>query len=165
MQRENEDLRARLALSEARNTHLHELLRQALHREFSASTEKVSAEQARLFDELDGTDDETPDTSPEPIRVESHERKRRGRPRLSADLPRVEVVHDLSDTQKICAEHGCELKPMGEVTSEELEFQPATLHVLKHIRKKYTCPYCVGHVVTAAKPPSMIEKSIATPAY
>ena len=41
LQRENEDLRARLARSEARNTHLHELLRQALHREFGASTEKV----------------------------------------------------------------------------------------------------------------------------
>ncbi len=117
-----------------------------------------------MFDEFDGTDDEAQDTSPEPIRVESHERKRRGRPRLSADLPRVEVIHDLSDAEKICDEHGCELRPIGEATSEELEFQPATLHVLKHIRKKYACPCCEGHVVTAAKPPSMIPKSIATPA-
>ena len=89
-----------------------------------------------MFDEFDGTDDEAQDTSPEPIRVESHERKRRCRPRLSADLPRVEVIHDLSDAEKICDEHGCELRSNSEVTSEELELQPATLHVLKHIRKK-----------------------------
>ena len=168
---EVEELRSRLAAQEAvlankdaKIAQLQELLHQALHREFGASTEKISAEQARLFDEPGDVEHaplETPDRS---TQVEAHERTRRGRPRLSADLPRVEIIHDLSDAEKICAEHGCELTPIGEVTSEELEFQPATLHVLKHIRKKYACPCCEGHLVTAAKPPSMIEKSIATPA-
>ena len=164
LQTELEDLRAQLARSEERNVRLHELLRQALHREFSASSERVSAEQARLFDELDDSDDDAPDVPQEPIRVESHERAKRGRPRLSADLPRVDVIHDLTDDEKICTEHGCKLTPIGEVTSEQLEFQPATLHVLKHIQKKYACPCCEGHMVTAAKPPSLIPKSIATPA-
>jgi transposase len=164
LQREIEDLRDQLARSNARNVQLQELLHQALHREFGASTEKFSAEQARLFDELDGIDDDPVEASVQPTQVEGHERSKRGRPRLSADLPRVEVVHDLSDAEKICSVHDCELTPIGEVTSEELEFQPATLHVLKHIRKKYACPCCEGHIVTAAKPPSMIEKSIATPA-
>ena len=148
--------------SAAKIEHLQSLLYQALHREFGASTEKVSAQQARLFDELDAADDLPSNESPEPIQVDGHERKKRGRPRLSADLPRVEVIHDLTDAEKVCSEHGCELTPIGEVTSEELEFQPATLHVLKHIRKKYACPCCEGHLVTAAKPPSLIPKSIAT---
>ena len=164
LQTELEDLRAQLARSEERNVRLHELLRQALHREFSASSERVSAEQARLFDELGDSDDDAPDVPQEPIRVESHERAKRGRPRLSADLPRVDVIHDLTDGEKICTEHGCELTPIGEVTSEQLEFQPAKLHVLRHIQKKYACPCCEGHMVTAAKPPSVIPKSIATPA-
>jgi len=163
LQVENDDLREQLSRSKERNAQLMDLLRQALHREFGASTEKISAEQARLFDELDGTDDEVPDTSPDPIRVEGHDRKKRGRPRLSADLPRVDVIHDLTDAEKVCKEHGCELTFIDDVTSEELEFQPAKLHVLRHIRKKYSCPCCEGNVITAAKPPSMIEKSIATP--
>jgi len=66
LQIEIEDLREQLARSEARNVRLHELLHQALHREFGASTEKVSAEQARLFDELDGVDDEPTESSVEP---------------------------------------------------------------------------------------------------
>ena len=40
---------------------------------------------------------------------------------------------------------------------------PAELYVLRHIQKKYTCPCCEGHVVTAAKPPQPIPKSVATP--
>ena len=153
-----------IANKDAKITQLEALLYQALHREFSASSEKISAEQARLFDELDRASDEAIEGTTDPVQVEGHERKSRGRPRLSADLPRVEVIHDLTDAEKICQEHGCELTPIGEVTSEELEFQPATLHVLKHICKKYACPCCEGHVVTAAKPPSMLPKSIATPA-
>ena len=171
LENEVETLRAQLnsrdeliANKDAKITQLEALLVQALHREFSASSEKISAEQARLFDELDSADDDALKETAEPIQVDGHERKKHGRPRLSADLPRVEVIHDLTDAEKVCSEHGCELTPIGEVTSEELEFQPATLHVLKHIRKKYACPCCEGHVVTALRPPSMIPKSIATPA-
>ena len=51
---------------------------------------------------------------------------------------------------------------MGEETSEQLEFKPAELYVLRHIQKKYTFPCCTGHVVTAAKPPQPIPKSVAT---
>jgi len=170
LQDELDGLRAQLARSEAREAHLDarvvqltDLLRQALHREFGASTEKISAAQARLFDELDGADEPAVESPAKPIRVEGHERKKRGRPTLPAELPRVEVIHDLTDAEKICDTHGCELTEIGEVTSEALEFQPAVLHVRKDIRKKYACPCCEGHVVTAAKPPSMIPKSIATP--
>jgi len=163
LQIENNELRARLLRSEARNAHLMGLLREALHREFSPSTEKVSAEQARLFDELEGADEPVAEPTVAPIRVEGHERKKHGRQTLPAGLPRVEVIHDLTDAEKICDTHGCELTEIGEVTSEALEFQPAVLHVRKDIRKKYACPCCEGHVVTTAKPPSMIPKSIATP--
>ena len=106
LQIENNELRARLLRSEARNAHLMGLLREALHREFSPSTEKVSAEQARLFDELDGADASAAEPTAEPIRVEGHERKKHGRQKLPAALPRVEVIHDLTDAEKICDTHG-----------------------------------------------------------
>lgn len=138
------------------------LLKQALQREFGPSSENVPAEQSQLFDDAQG--DEPESAPPEGVPVRGHTRKRRGRVALPPELPRVEVVHDLSDEDKVCAEHGCALTPIGEVTSEQLEFKPAELYVLKHIRKKYACPCCEGHLVTAAKPPSLIPKSIATPA-
>ena len=114
LQIENNELRARLSRSESRNAYLMGLLREALHREFSPSTEKVSAEQARLFDELDGADESAAEPTAEPIRVEGHERKKHGRQKLPAALPRVEVIHDLTDAEKICDTHGCELTEIGE---------------------------------------------------
>ncbi|MFK7976998.1 MAG: IS66 family transposase [Halioglobus sp.] len=140
---------------------LESMLHDALHREFGSSSEKMPAEQGRLFDETDTEEDNGEESVT--TQVESHTRKRRGRPALPDYLPRVEVVHDLSNDEKICSTHGCELTPIGEVTSEQLEFQPAKAYVKRHIQKKYACPCCEGHLVTAAKPPSLIPKSIATP--
>ena len=66
LQLENDELRSRLSRSESRNAYLMGLLREALHREFSPSTEKVSASQARLFDELDGADESAAERAAEP---------------------------------------------------------------------------------------------------
>jgi transposase len=159
LQDEVNTLRDQLIQRDAKIAQLNDLLKQALQREFGASSEKIPSEQARLFDEPEG--EET--AEPAPIRVQGHDRKQHRRPRLSPDLPRVEVIHDLSDAEKICSEHGCVLEPLSEVTSEQLEFQPAKLYVLRHIQKTYTCPCCTGQVVTAAKPPSQLPKSLATP--
>lgn len=141
--------------------HLEELIRALRHRQFGSSSEQTPPEQERLFDQ--GADLEEVPAAAEPIAVKGHQRARRGRPRLSDDLPRVDVIHDLTEAEKVCAEHGCALTPMGEEASEQLEFKPAELYVLRHIQKKYTCPCCEGHVVTAAKPPQPIPKSMATP--
>ena len=150
-----------LAHKDSKIAQLESMLHDALHREFGSSSEKMPAEQGRLFDEADAPDDIEEENAT--TLVDSHTRKRRGRPALPDYLPRVEVIHDLSDAEKICSTHGCELTPIGEVTSEQLEFQPAKAYVKRHIQKKYACPCCEGHLVTAAKPPSLISKSIATP--
>lgn len=152
-----------LTAKDAKIKQLESWLREVLQREYGSSSEKSRADHPQLFADDDGEEDDQAGASSS-VQIAGHERKRRGRPRLSPELPRVEVVHDLTEAEKVCAEHGCQLTPMGEATSEQLEFQPATLYVLKHIQKKYACPCCEGHLVTAAKPPSLIPKSIATPA-
>lgn len=170
---QEENHRLRLALSQrddaiaardAKITQLQDLLQQALQREFGTSSEKVPPEQARLFDEPDDQGDEAGgEDAQASVSVRPHQRKQRRRPRLSDDLPRVDFVHDLDEADKTCAEHGCALEPIGEETAERLEFEPAKLYVRRDIQKKYACPCCEGHLVTAAKPPSLIPKSIATP--
>ena len=169
LQRENDSLRSllsrkddRLEQQTLRIQQLEELIRQFKHREFGATSEQTPAGQAQLFDE-DEQDLEPASEAGSTVEVKAHTRKSSGRTRLSDDLPRVEIIHDLSDAEKICPEHGCDLTPMGEETSEQLEFIPATVQVLRHICKKYTCPACEGRVVTAKKPPQPIPKSVATP--
>ena len=160
LREENEQLRDTVDHQKTHIQQLEELIRILRHRQFGASSEQTPPEQSRLFDETD----EPVEAQASSVPVSGHTRhKSNGRPRLSDDLLRVEVIHDLPDEEKICSEHGCALTPIGEQTSEQLEFIPAEVHVIRHVCKTYTCPECDGHVVTAKKPLQPIPKSVATP--
>lgn len=103
----------------------------------------------------------------EKIHVPAHNRKKRGRKPLPADLPRVEQLHDIDDADKVCG-CGCSLVRIGEETSEELDIIPAVVQVIRHIRPKYACPDCEGveddgpTVKIAPVHPQIIPKSIAS---
>jgi len=104
---------------------------------------------------------------PEEIHVPAHTRKKRGRKPLSDDLPRVDVVHDLDEEEKVCG-CGCQLKQIGKEVSEQLDIVPPKVQVIRNIRPKYGCPRCEGveddgpSVRIASLPPQIIPKSIAT---
>ncbi len=44
--------------------------------------------------------------------------------------------------------------------SEQLEYVPASLFILEHVRPKYACPCCQEHVAAAAPPAKVIAKGI-----
>ncbi|MBF8638788.1 IS66 family transposase [Pseudomonas fulva] len=81
---------------------------------------------------------------------------------LSADLPRIEVIHELPEHELTCA-CGCRKHVIGEETSEQLDIVPMQIRVLKHVRKVYGCRGCETAPVTADKPAQLIEKSMASP--
>ena len=88
---------------------------------------------------------------------------RRGKRKpLSADLPRIEVIHELPEHELTCA-CGCRKHAIGEETSEQLDIVPMQIRVIKHIRKVYGCRGCETAPVTADKPAQLIEKSVASP--
>ena len=88
--------------------------------------------------------------------------KRRGKRKpLPAELPRVEVIHELPEHELTC-ECGCRKQAIGEETSEQLEIIPMQVRVIKHIRKTYACKACEEAPVTADKPAQLIEKSLAS---
>ncbi|MGW8461566.1 IS66 family transposase [Pseudomonas sp. CLCA07] len=88
---------------------------------------------------------------------------RRGKRKpLSADLPRIEVIHELPEHELTCA-CGCRKHAIGEETSEQLDIVPMQIRVIKHIRKVYGCRGCETAPVTADKPAQLIEKSMASP--
>ena len=57
---------------------------------------------------------------------------------LPKDLPRIDIIHDLSEEQKQC---GCGTRKscIGQEVSEKLDYLPARLQVERHIRLKYAC--------------------------
>ncbi|WP_122532510.1 IS66 family transposase, partial [Pseudomonas viridiflava] len=89
--------------------------------------------------------------------------KRRGKRKpLPADLPRIEVIHELPEHELTCV-CGCRKHAIGEEVSEQLEIVPMQIRVIKHVRKVYGCRDCETAPVTADKPAQLIEKSMASP--
>lgn len=148
---------------------LKEALLLAQRRQFAKATETLRSLQNELFDEsevessnelpVDGSDADTVD-------VPAHTRKRSGRKKLPDDLPRIEIVHDLNDDEKVCPHDGATLKLIGEKTSEQLDIIPMQIQVIRHIRKQYACDCCQqqgnAFLKTADKPKQPIEKSQAS---
>jgi transposase len=120
---------------------------------FGATSERLAA-QAELFDEKV----EVPLPPQEPIRI-TYERQRRGRPALPKHLPRERVHYDLSQTEKAQFDS---VERIGEELSETLEYTPAKLTVIEHVRAKYACRKDGESTVrTAFAQPSPLPKSNA----
>ncbi|MDH5233103.1 MAG: IS66 family transposase zinc-finger binding domain-containing protein, partial [Gammaproteobacteria bacterium] len=131
-----------------------EQIRLARHQRFGSQSEKSSPDQLGLFNEAetDQPDIETLDNTSTGTTVQSHQRKKPGRKPLPAELPRIEVIHDLDESEKTCPYDGHLLKHIGDVSSEQLDIIPATIQVIRHIRKKYACPCCDQTIKTATLP-------------
>jgi len=147
--------------------HLQEQIRLLKNELFGRKTEKLlhpDHNQLLLFNDAEAVKDT--DTA-ETVVIGQHSRKKRGRKPLPKDLPRVEVIHDLADDEKIC-DCGSHLGRIGEETCEKLDIIPAKVRVIRHIRYKYACKNCEGvdsdgpTVKIAAAPVQLIPKSIAT---
>src|SRR5579864_3716018 len=91
-------LRARIALLEDENRWLKAQL-------FGRSSEKTPPEernpdQGWLFNAIEVLVERA--VAVDRITIPAHERGKRGRRKLSAHLPRIEVLHDLSEIEKVC---------------------------------------------------------------
>jgi transposase len=82
---------------------------------------------------------------------------------LPEHLPRIVIEHPLPESERLCPHHGIALERFAEVTSEQLDIVPAKVRVLRHVRGKYRCACCSGHLRTAPMPPQLLAKSIASP--
>jgi transposase len=100
--------------------------------------------------------------------IPEHTRQKPKRKPLPADLPRIEVIEDIDESEKVCA-CGTRLSRIGEETCEKLDIIPAKIQVIRIIRPKYACRSCEGvesdgPTVKIAPPPAqIIPKGIATP--
>ncbi len=150
--------------------YLYEQILLSRHRMFGASSEQ-STDQARLFDEAEllagmpqaaqADESELQDCASD---TDSKKAKARGkRAPLPAELPRLDIVHELPEDQRLCA-CGTPMIEIGEEVSEQLDIVPMKIQVLRHIRKRYACPDRDQPPVTAPMPVQPIPKSNASPA-
>lgn len=149
---------------------LHEKYEILLYKKFCRSSEEVNPKQEMLFTEEETPSENTeekPEESTE--QIASYTRKKPGRKTIDPGLPRTEIIHDISDEDKVCG-CGCLLSKIGEETSEKVNIIPEQIWVERHIRPKYACKACEGSgdedkkvFRIAPVEPAIIDKSIATP--
>lgn len=109
--------------------------------------------------------------APSPLEDEStcasSKKKGRGHGRrpLPDFLPRRDVIHELSPEELPCPCCGKPRLKVSEQISEQLEYEPASLYVNRHVRYVYVCQEddCGANMATAPKPPQPIEKGLAGP--
>jgi transposase len=85
--------------------------------------------------------------------------KRRGE--LPAHLPREIIVHAPQSCS--CPDCGTKMRTLGEDISEQLDYVPGYLKVLRHIRPKLSCGNC-SRVIQLTAPVRPIERGLPTPA-
>lgn len=148
-------------------------LQQLLHRLYGRSSEKLDPRQMALFAEmLRQLEAQNPPMEPAlaPSTTAAPTNKGHGRRRLASDLPRERVVHDLPEEEKPCPCCGQMRTVIGQEVSEQLDFEPAKVKVIEHVRLKYICKTCEANaaqdgpqIATAEKPLAPIEKGLAAP--
>lgn len=143
----------------------------ALRRIYGRSSERIDPKQLVLFgrsmQQAAGTmEAATADQDEGASPTSSRRRQGHGRRRLPADLPRHRLEHPVAEGELNCP---CCQRPrvrIGEEVSEQLDYTPASLLVIQHVRPKLACPRCEeGGVATAERPAEgqVIERGLPGP--
>ena len=149
------------------NEKLQHQLEQLLRQRFGKKSEKIDPAQLLLFAQeilaqAEPAAEPKPELEPE-VPPSAPKKKGHGRNPLPASLPRKPVLHDVPIEQRLCPDCGEMRGCIGEEVREQLEYVPASLIVLEHVRPKYACSACAANVVIAERLPEPIEKGLPGP--
>jgi transposase len=153
------ELVAALRASQNECAQVHSRLDQLLRRLYGPRAERFDPNQPVLFPETsppappdsppaDPADTTTP--TPQPSR-QGH-----GRQRLPAHLRREQRLHELTVAERACPCCGEQRVPISTETSEQLDYVPASLFVIEHVRRTYACPRCQKPHGEAARPTALL---------
>jgi transposase len=163
---ERDSLAAERDALAVRNEQLHHLLLKLKRRQFGAKSERLPEDQLLFaFEEIEatlaGNAAEAGKASPT-LREKQAKRRREGRGRLPAHLPRVEQVLAPEVTACPCCQRP--LVEIGVDAADRLDVIPAQFRVLVTRRPKLACRACPGVVLQAPAPARLIEGGVPTEA-
>ena len=144
-----------------------------LRRLYGRSSEKIDPLQLLLFSAA-AQDAAATVAPPAVVEAETNHGTRPGHGRRPKPdhLKRVDVVHDLTEGEKQALAGDGQLVPIGEEITEQYEWQPSSLYIVRHIQKKYArqpqllesgAGRAEKNIIAAPKPPAPIPGGIAGP--
>lgn len=155
-------------------------LHQALHQLYGRRSERHTVDpigQGKLFElgaaaapaaaeDASAADTSAPEPDPADDRGSSRPKPRKGRNGrrpLPEHLPREIVRHEIPAEDRICACCGKPRVEIGVEISEQVDYRPASLVVIRHERPKYACPEGRDGILTAEPPRGPIERGLPGP--
>jgi len=109
--------------------YLQEKLDYLIRQKFTSKSEKIDSNQPSLFDDIEKEIEVVEDKEVEI----TFKRKKGGRKKPPADLPRVRVEHDIDESEKICS-CGCQMHVIKEIVSEQYDIVPARFQIIENVR-------------------------------
>lgn len=158
-------LQATLAESQRLNEQLQYRLEALLRRIYGPKSERFDPAQLVLFAQLLAAAAGEPasaDPEAEPDKPKPGSKPGHGRRLPPKDLPRQRVEHPVRPQDVPCPCCGTDRVRMGEEVSEQLEYVPASLFVLEHVRAKLVCRAC-EEIVVADPPAKPVDKGLPGP--
>ena len=146
------------------NAQLRAQLDLLLRRLYGPRAERFDPNQALLF--ADVNDPLPPEPAAPPPRADEPVPRRKqghGRRALPKHLRRERIDYPLSGPELLCPCCGEARRPIGSTVTEQLDYQPASLFVVEHVRHAYACARCQGEALAAAKPPQPVERGLPGP--
>jgi transposase len=129
---------------------------QTLLRQVLAELARLRAENAELRGKLDAAlkhrFGQRSERRPVPLgqpKAKPGRAKPHGRTALPEHLERRELIHDLTEAEKLCPCCGQPRVCIGVQTAEQLDLEPAHFFVLRTLKKSYACQHCDPQAVPA----------------
>lgn len=155
------DLYGRLQKQDAENEQLRHQLQQLLRARYGRKSELFDPSQLTIF--ASSPAPAATVATVEPVtKPTTPSNKKHGRRMPSRELPRKQVTYELAEDELPCPDCGDSRKRIGEETSEQYDYIPSSITVIEHVRCKYACPKCQGHVVVADGALKPIDRGLAT---
>ena len=117
-------------------TKLPHQLEQLLRQRYGQKSEKIDPAQLLLFTQEILTQTEPTPSEIRPTDPAATKPKGHGRKPLPVSLPRKRILHDVTLEDRACPECGDERRMIGEEVREQLDYVPASLIVIQHVRPK-----------------------------
>jgi len=115
---------------------------QLLRRLFGRRSEHLDPSQLLLFGPLQEEEEAPPAPPADAKEPGQRRRKGHGRQQLPSHLRRDRRLHELSAAERACQGCGQLRIVIGQEVSEQLDYEPASLVVIEHVRMTYACPCC-----------------------
>jgi len=170
LEKQNAELEKEKANMEAKLNWLQEQLRLHQLKRFGTSNKKINPDQLELplFNEIEKEANlELPEPTVETITY--RRRKKRGQRKLMLEnLPVKTIEYRLPEEEQGCTCCGGKLHEMSTEIRQEIEYIPAQVNVINHVRYVYSCRHCEHKEIhtpieTAPMPKPVISGSLASP--